>query len=79
MKLLFVLLTLILTNINYGNAEEYLSLDSAVREALESNPEIKAARSRWESYTKIPSQVATLPNPTIGVRFKNVSFSEIFF
>ena len=77
MKLLFVLLTLILININYGNAEEYLSLDSAVREALESNPEIKAARSRWESYTKIPSQVATLPNPTIGVRFKNVSFSEI--
>ena len=76
MKSFFVLLFLLL-NINSIHAQHNLSLDSAVKQALENNPEIKSARARWQAKAKIPTQVSTLQNPTIGVRFKNVSFSEI--
>src|SRR3990172_11222283 len=51
-----------------GNNKEVTPLKSLVEEALLNNPEIKAARARWEASTKRPSQVSTLPNPTIGVR-----------
>jgi len=77
MKFLFILSILFLYSINIANAREHLSLNSAIEEALENNPEIKAARANWKAKSKIPSQVSTLPNPTIGVRFKNVGFSEI--
>ncbi len=58
-------------------AEETVALNSLVKEALEKNPEIKAAKAKWEASTKRPSQVSTLPNPTIGVRYMNVSFDRL--
>src|SRR5260370_14304384 len=35
-----------------------------VSELLQNNPEIQAARSRFEAATKRPSQAGTLPEPT---------------
>src|SRR3990172_8052820 len=57
--------------------KDLTSLKSLVEEALRNNPEIKAGRARWEASTKRPSQVSTLPNPTIGVRYMNVSFDRL--
>lgn len=58
-------------------AEESASLKSLIEEALANNPEIKAARAKWEASTKRPSQVSTLPNPTIEVGYTNVSFDRL--
>ncbi len=56
---------------------EVVKLDSLVQEASENNPEIKASIARWEASTMRPSQEGSLPNPIIGGRLKNVSFSDI--
>jgi outer membrane protein TolC len=58
-------------------AEERTSLKSLFDEALSNNPEIKAARAKWEASTKRPSQVSTLPNPTIGANYTNVRFDKL--
>ena len=42
---------------------EVLTLDELVLEALEKNPEILAARRKFDAATKRPSQVSTLPEP----------------
>jgi outer membrane protein, heavy metal efflux system len=47
--------------------EAFRMLDDLVREALRSNPSIRAARSRWTASTKRPSQVSTLPNPEFRI------------
>lgn len=57
-------------------ASEIVTLESLVEEAQNNNPEIKAARARWEASTKRPSQVSSLPNPEIGVSYKNVGFDR---
>jgi cobalt-zinc-cadmium efflux system outer membrane protein len=57
-------------------AEESVSLKSLIEEVLSNSPEIKAARAKWEASTKRPSQVSTLPNPTIGASYNNVSFDK---
>ncbi|NIS07765.1 MAG: TolC family protein [Candidatus Dadabacteria bacterium] len=74
----YLILTLLfLYNPAVLEAKESLSLDSAIRQALDNNPEIKAAQAIFLASAKRPTQVSSLPNPTIGLRFKNVSFSEI--
>jgi len=59
-----------------ANAET-VKLASLVEEASENNPIIKASKARWEASTMRPSQEGSLPNPIIGGRIKNVSFSDI--
>jgi outer membrane protein TolC len=56
---------------------ETVKLASLVEEASENNPIIKASKARWEASTMRPSQEGSLPNPIIGGRIKNVSFSDI--
>ncbi|MCZ6791591.1 MAG: TolC family protein [Candidatus Dadabacteria bacterium] len=56
---------------------EVVKLDLLVEEAMNNNPEIKASKARWEAFSMRPSQEGSLPNPIIGGRIKNVSFSEI--
>ena len=74
----YLILTLFLfINSAVLEAKESLSLDSAIRQALDNNPEIKASQAMSLASAKRPTQVSSLPNPTIGLRFKNVSFSEI--
>ena len=56
---------------------EVVKLSSLVEEAGENNPVIKASKAKWEASTMRPSQEGSLPNPIIGGRIKNVSFSDI--
>ncbi len=56
---------------------EIIKLDSLVEEATNNNPLIKASKAKWEASTMRPSQEGSLPNPIIGGRIKNVSFSDI--
>ncbi len=56
---------------------EVVKLSSLVEEASENNPVIKASKAKWEASIMRPSQEGSLPNPIIGGRFKNVSFSEL--
>jgi len=77
MKYFLIFFAIFLINLNEVNAGEIVELDSLVNEALLNNPEIKAAKLRWEASTMRPSQEGSLPNPIIGGRIKNVSFSEI--
>ena len=55
---------------------EIIKLDSLVEEAANNNPLIKASTAKWEASAMRPSQEGSLPNPIIGGRLKNVSFSE---
>jgi outer membrane protein TolC len=78
MRLLLVLILIIASTVVGALGEEKTtSLKSLVEEAFTNNPEIKAARAKWEASTKRPSQISTLPNPEIGVSYKNVSFDKL--
>ena len=46
-------------------------LDDLVQIALERNPEIQAARRRWEAASARPSQVRALPNPRVSFGYWN--------
>ena len=46
-------------------------LDNLVQIALEQNPEIQAARRRWEAASARPSQARALPNPTVSFAYWN--------
>src|SRR5574340_839736 len=76
MRLILVLIAIASIGLD-AFAEESTSLKSLLDEALASNPEIKAARAKWEASTKRPSQVSTLPNPTVGINYTNVSFDKL--
>jgi outer membrane protein TolC len=58
-------------------AGESGTLDSYVEETLRNNPEINAAKARWQASAKRPAQEGTLPDPMIGVDWQNVSFDSI--
>lgn len=58
-------------------ADNTITLKSLVEEALQNNPEIKAARAEWEAATRRPSQVGSLPDPMVGVGWRNVRFDRI--
>ncbi|NIR48232.1 TolC family protein [candidate division KSB1 bacterium] len=65
---LYVLL-LHLNLIQIGLSQENgktVRLDELVREALENNPEIKSAESRWRAALQRPSQVSMLPDPMLS-------------
>lgn len=70
-----VFIILLLTQVLF--AQESGTLDSFIQEALQNNPEIKAAKVRWEASSKRPAQEGTLPDPMIGVDWQNVSFDAI--
>jgi outer membrane protein, heavy metal efflux system len=63
-----------------------VTLDELVSEALESNPEILAARKSFEASTKKPSQLGTLPDPVfslarfgVGQPFSTLNRSEFAY
>jgi outer membrane protein, heavy metal efflux system len=76
MKTFMAALALVLLMSSNILAEDIETLDSFIEEALARNPEIKAAIAGAESSAQRPSQEGSLPNPIIGGRIKNVSFSE---
>jgi outer membrane protein TolC len=50
--------------------ESSLKLHTLIEETLLHNPEIEAARQRWEAAKMVPSQVQTLPDPTVGFAYR---------
>lgn len=50
---------------------EPVKLEDLIAEASSNNPEIEAARHRWEAATKRPAQVGSLPDPTVGFMYWN--------
>lgn len=77
MKTILGALLLILSLAHGASAEEAVTLDSLVQEALQNNPDIKAVKARWQASSKRPSQEGTLPDPMIGVGWQNVTFDSI--
>lgn len=53
-------------------ATERLELDALVAEMLAANPELGAARKRWEAARQRPGQERSLPDPTVGVGWSAV-------
>jgi outer membrane protein, heavy metal efflux system len=43
----------------------FVSLESLLRQMLAANPELQAARKRWEAMQKRPGQDSALPDPTL--------------
>src|SRR3972149_2597936 len=52
---------------------QVLSLESLISEALKTNPEIEAARLRWEAARDRISQAGVLPDPMLSLRLDNIS------
>ncbi len=77
MKKVLWVFALVLACAGTAHADDVVTLDSLVLEALESNPELRAARAKWEASQKRPKQEGTLPDPMIGVDWQNVTFDGI--
>jgi cobalt-zinc-cadmium efflux system outer membrane protein len=60
-------------------AELTLDLSMLVQEAVENNPEIKAALQRWEAAKAVIPQVKTLPDPRINVGYEDVLEREAMY
>jgi outer membrane protein TolC len=77
MKLIsgLALILVLLTRVSF--ASEVTTLESLIKEALQNNPDIKEAKAKWEASTKRPSQEGSLPDPIIGIGWRNVSFDRI--
>ncbi|NOT55448.1 MAG: TolC family protein, partial [Deltaproteobacteria bacterium] len=56
-----------------------LDLPGLVQEAAENNPEIKAARQRWEAAQAVIPQVQTLPDPRTTLSYQNVTERETMY
>src|SRR6266705_7086232 len=54
------------------DAEPRLDLRSLVREAMENNPDIRAAQQRWEAAKAVIPQVKTLPDPILNLGYDTV-------
>lgn len=68
-----------------GNAESLadkkspLQLSALIREAVDNNPEIKAAEQRWKAaQAKIP-QARTLPDPKINLGYRELAMRETMY
>jgi outer membrane protein TolC len=54
------------------DTEPLLDLESLIREATERNPDIRAARQRWEATRALIPQVKTLPDPMLNFGYEKV-------
>jgi outer membrane protein TolC len=54
------------------------ALDALIQEALARSPMITAARKHWRALTKVPVQVSTLPDPTVGLQQLTVGSPQPF-
>ena len=71
-----IMLTLLSLPGSVGAAEESaeprLDLSGLIREFEAANPEIKAARQRWESAKAVVPQVQTLPDPRLQIGYQRM-------
>ncbi len=54
------------------------NLDALVREAVANNPGVIAAREHWQALTRVPIQVATLPDPQVSLQHFTVGSPQPF-
>jgi cobalt-zinc-cadmium efflux system outer membrane protein len=80
-----VLLVMVLGSQSAAGAEgearlvQRLDLPRLVQEAAENNPEIRAARRRWEAAQAVIPQVQTLPDPRTTLSYQNVTEREVMY
>ncbi|MBI5855054.1 MAG: TolC family protein, partial [Nitrospirae bacterium] len=55
---------------------EKLSLARLVEEMTEKNPEVKAARQRWEAAKAVVPQVQTLPDPRLQLGYQRMPMTD---
>jgi hypothetical protein len=61
-----------------SEGEVRIDLPGLIRELDGTNPEIKAARRRWEAATAIVPQVQTLPDPRLQFGHQRMPMTEPF-
>ncbi len=61
------------------NEEQALNLHALTQEAAGNNPEIQAARQRWEATTAVIPQVQTLPDPRLNFGYKDILEREAMY
>lgn len=80
-----VLLVMVLGSQSAAGAEgevrlvQRLDLLRLVQEATENNPEIGAARQRWEAAKAVIPQVQTLPDPRTTLGYRNITEREVMY
>src|SRR4030042_1301959 len=65
--ILFFLLILTPFSSSGESGKAQLNLDQLIEEALQNNPEILAAKKRWEVFKEKPSQASALEDPMLGL------------
>ena len=74
-----ILVSVFILNLRPIYPFETLSLDALIKEAKENNPEILAAKKRYDaSIARIP-QAKSLDNPTIGISFEKIPKGTLKF
>ena len=76
---IFLFLTISISSIFAQTEGETLKLDQLIEEALNDNPELKAARDRANAYHERPSQVSSLEDPRITLGFSNLPVDDFDF
>ncbi len=56
--------------------EPRLPLETLIDEVTRNNPEIKAARERWEAAKAVAPQVATLPDPKLQLGYQRMPMTD---
>lgn len=69
---IFLVSSLILNNIGLLYSFEPLSLEALITEARKNNPDILAAKKRWEATLARIPQAKSLENPSIGFTFEKI-------
>ena len=59
-----------------SQGEVRIDLPGLIRELEGTNPEIKAARQRWEAATAVVPQVQTLPDPKLQFGYQRMPMTE---
>ena len=69
---LLVTLLIFTSRPSYGQEVPVVKLDDLVKEALEKNPEILAAKGMWEMAKAKAPQVKALPDPMLQFELQNI-------
>ncbi len=68
--------TLLVVPPGWAADEPRLSLESLIDEVTRNNPEIKAARERWEASKAVVPQVQTLPDPKLQFGYQRMPMTD---
>lgn len=69
----------IILSVNTSKAAQVLSLESAVTEALASNPSLAVIQARAEALAEIPEQAESLPDPRLSINMVNLPLNTFSF